>query len=192
VSRRPGLTSGFGPVLVGVVSARDDVCDRLLDAVRVVAAGEALPAPSITRLLIEEFARAARPAPGALPEALAELTAPELEVLRLVAAGMSNAEIAAELVLGANTIKTHVARVLSKLGVRDRVQAVVLAYETGFVAPDLHPRATAGGGRGPARRLHRPMIWPSPSDAFGDRARARGNAHGSRPPGVLGDFRSRR
>jgi len=116
---------------------KDTPADRLLDAVRVVAAGEALLAPSITRRLIEQFARAARPAPGTVPAQLAELTARELDVLRLVAAGMSNAEIAAELVLGANTVKTHVARMLGKLGLRDRVQAVVLAYETGLVAPEL-------------------------------------------------------
>jgi DNA-binding NarL/FixJ family response regulator/class 3 adenylate cyclase len=115
---------------------KDTPADRLIDAIRVVAAGEALLAPSITRRLIAQFARAARPEPGAIPPALAELTARELEVLRLVAAGLSNAEIAAELVLGANTIKTHVARLLSKLGLRDRVQAVVLAYETGLVSPD--------------------------------------------------------
>jgi DNA-binding NarL/FixJ family response regulator/class 3 adenylate cyclase len=116
---------------------KDAPADRLLDAVRVVAAGEALLAPSITRRLIEQFAQAARPRPGTVPEALAELTARELDVLRLIATGLSNAEIAAELVLGTNTIKTHVARVLSKLGLRDRVQAVVLAYETGLVAPEL-------------------------------------------------------
>jgi len=116
---------------------KDTPADRLLDAVRVVAAGEALLAPSITRRLIEQFARAARPAPGVVPEAFADLTARELDVLRLVAAGLSNAEIAGELVLGANTVKTHVARVLGKLGLRDRVQAVVLAYETGLVAPDV-------------------------------------------------------
>jgi len=116
---------------------KDTPADRLLDAVRVVAAGEALLAPSITRRLIEQFARAARPAPGTVPEQLAELTARELDVLRLVAAGMSNAEIAAEVVLGTNTVKTHVARMLGKLGLRDRVQAVVLAYETGLVAPEL-------------------------------------------------------
>jgi DNA-binding NarL/FixJ family response regulator len=118
---------------------KDTPSDRLLDAVRVAAAGDALLAPSITRRLIERFARAARPEPGAVPPALAELTSRELEVLRLVARGLSNAEIAAELVLGENTIKTHVAHVLSKLGLRDRVQAVVLAYETGLTAPELTP-----------------------------------------------------
>ena len=114
---------------------KDAPADRLLDAVRVAAAGDALLAPSITRRLIEQFARAARPGAGRGTGALAELTARELEVLRLVARGLSNAEIAAELVLGENTIKTHVAHVLSKLGLRDRVQAVVLAYETGLVVP---------------------------------------------------------
>jgi DNA-binding NarL/FixJ family response regulator len=103
--------------------------------------GEALLAPSITRKLIEQFARAARPEPGVVPEALAPLTSRELDVLRLVARGLSNAEIAAELVLGENTIKTHVAHVLSKLGLRDRVQAVVLAYETGLTSPELTPRS---------------------------------------------------
>jgi DNA-binding NarL/FixJ family response regulator len=107
--------------------------------VRVAAAGEALLAPSITRRLIEQFARAARPEPGTVPPALAGLTARELDVLRLVARGLSNGEIAAELVLGENTIKTHVAHVLSKLGLRDRVQAVVLAYETGLATPELAP-----------------------------------------------------
>jgi DNA-binding NarL/FixJ family response regulator/class 3 adenylate cyclase len=114
---------------------KDTPADRLLDAVRVVAAGEALIAPSITRRLIGHFAGAARPtADGEIPSALEDLTARELEVLKLMARGLSNAEIAAELILGENTIKTHVARVLGKLGLRDRVQAVVLAYETGFVA----------------------------------------------------------
>jgi DNA-binding NarL/FixJ family response regulator len=111
----------------------------------VVAAGDALLAPSITRRLIEQFARAARPEPGTVPAALVELTSRELEVLGLLARGLSNAEIAAELVLGENTIKTHVAHLLSKLGLRDRVQAVVLAYETGLVAPELSP-----GDSGPA------------------------------------------
>jgi DNA-binding NarL/FixJ family response regulator len=116
---------------------KDAPADRLLDAVRVVAAGDALLAPSITRNLIEQFARAARPVPGTIPPALAELTERELEVLRLVARGLSNAEIATALTLGENTIKTHVGRMLGKLGLRDRVQAVVLAYESGLVAPDL-------------------------------------------------------
>ena len=118
---------------------KDTPADRLLDAVRVVAAGEALLAPSITRRLITQFARSARPEPGTVPAVLAALTARELEVLCSVARGLSNAEIAAELVLGENTIKTHVAHVLAKLGLRDRVQAVVLAYETGLVAPELAP-----------------------------------------------------
>ena len=114
---------------------KDPPADRLLDAVRVVAAGDALLAPSITRRLIEQFAYVARPQPGTIPPALAELTARELDVLRLIACGLSNAEIATELVLGENTIKTHVARMLGKLGLRDRVQAVVLAYETGLITP---------------------------------------------------------
>jgi DNA-binding NarL/FixJ family response regulator len=116
---------------------KDTPSERLLDAVRVAAAGEALIAPAITRRLIEQFTRGARPASGGVPAALAELTPRELEVLRLIARGMSNNEIASELILGENTIKTHVARVLSKLGLRDRVQAVVVAYETGLVERDL-------------------------------------------------------
>jgi DNA-binding NarL/FixJ family response regulator len=116
---------------------KDAPADRLLDAVRAAAAGDVLLAPSITRRLIEQFARAARPEADGLPDALAELTSREVDVLRLVARGLSNAEIAAELVLGENTIKTHVAHLLSKLGLRDRVQAVVLAYETGLVSPEL-------------------------------------------------------
>jgi DNA-binding NarL/FixJ family response regulator len=119
---------------------KDAPADRLLDAVRVAAAGDALLAPSVTRRLIEQFARAARPAPGTVPEALADLTPRELEVLRLLARGLSNTEVAAELVLGENTIKTHVAHLLRKLGLRDRAQAVVLAYETGLVAPELSRR----------------------------------------------------
>jgi DNA-binding NarL/FixJ family response regulator len=118
---------------------KDTPSDRLLDAVRVAAAGEALLAPSITRRLIAKFTHAARPAPGAVPDELADLTARELDVLRLVADGLSNTEIAARLVLGENTVKTHVAHVLAKLGLRDRVQAVVLAYQTGFITGDSRP-----------------------------------------------------
>ena len=118
---------------------KDTPADRLLDAVRVAASGDALLAPSITRRLIERFAHTVRPEPGVVPGPLAELTARELEVLKLVARGLSNSEIAAELVVGENTVKTHVAHVLGKLGLRDRVQAVVLAYECGLVAPELSP-----------------------------------------------------
>jgi DNA-binding NarL/FixJ family response regulator len=108
--------------------------EELVNAVRVVAAGDALLAPTLTRRLIEDFVR--RPPPGAGPvEAVADLTDRESEVLRLVARGLSNAEIAGELVVSEATVKTHVARILSKLGLRDRIQAVVLAYETGFVQP---------------------------------------------------------
>jgi DNA-binding NarL/FixJ family response regulator len=118
---------------------KDTPADRLLDAVRVAASGDALLAPSITRRLIERFARTASVELGTVPSMLDELTPKELEVLGLVARGLSNAEIAAEMVLGENTIKTHVAHVLGKLGLRDRVQAVVLAYETGLVAPAVAP-----------------------------------------------------
>jgi DNA-binding NarL/FixJ family response regulator/class 3 adenylate cyclase len=114
---------------------KDTPADRLLDAVRVAAAGDALLAPTITRRLIERFATISPPGQVAVPPALAELTDRELDVLRLIARGLSNAEIAGELVLTENTIKTHVARILSKLGLRDRVQAVVLAYETGLARP---------------------------------------------------------
>jgi DNA-binding NarL/FixJ family response regulator len=107
---------------------------RLAEAIRVIAAGEALLAPSITRRLVEDFVR--RPPPGATaPAELAELTDREREVLALIASGLSNREIASELVVSEATVKTHVNRVLSKLNLRDRVQAVVLAYETGFVQP---------------------------------------------------------
>jgi DNA-binding NarL/FixJ family response regulator len=104
---------------------------QLVDAVRVVAAGEAMIAPAITRRLIAEFAQRSRPAEP--PPGLDELTPRELEVLRLLARGLSNAEIARELWLGEATVKTHLTRVLSKLRLRDRVQAVVLAYECGLV-----------------------------------------------------------
>jgi DNA-binding NarL/FixJ family response regulator len=107
---------------------------KLTDAVRTIAAGEALLAPAITRRLVEEFVR--RPPPGqAVPDQLQDLTEREREVLRLIARGLSNAEIAAELVVSEATVKTHVNHVLQKLNLRDRVQAVVLAYETGLARP---------------------------------------------------------
>ena len=106
----------------------------LLHAVRVVAAGDALLAPAVTRRLIANFV-AARPAPAARPERLQVLTERETEVLGLVARGLSNHEIADHLVLAEQTVKTHVSRVLTKLGLRDRAQAVVLAYETGLAVP---------------------------------------------------------
>jgi DNA-binding NarL/FixJ family response regulator len=107
---------------------------HLVDGVRTIAAGDALLAPGITRRLIEQFIR--RPPPGSSrPEGLDELTDRELEVLRLVARGRSNAEIAKELFVSEATVKTHVAHVFRKLELRDRVQAVVLAYESGLVQP---------------------------------------------------------
>ena len=108
--------------------------EHLAPAVRVVAAGEALLAPSVTRRLIEEFAR--RPVPrGRSLEALQQLTPRERDVLMLVARGMSNSEIAGRLFVGESTVKTHVAHILSKLDLRDRVHAVVFAYESGLVQP---------------------------------------------------------
>ncbi len=119
---------------------------ELVNAIRVVAAGEALLAPSVTRRLMDEFARrpqADRPS----PEALDELTAREREVLELVAQGMSNREIADQLFVSEGTVKTHIKRIFFKLGLRDRTQAVILAYDVGLVEPKgLEPTA-----------------WPSPS-----------------------------
>jgi len=114
---------------------KDVTAERLFDAVRVIAAGEALLAPAVTRRLISEFTRL-RPVSGAPPSAaLSALTPRETEVLRLVAEGMSNPEIACRLVVTEETVKTHVSRILAKLGLRDRTQAVVAAYESGLVVP---------------------------------------------------------
>ncbi|MHB8659522.1 MAG: response regulator [Solirubrobacteraceae bacterium] len=107
--------------------------DELLQAIRIVAAGDALLAPSITKRLIAEFA--ARPDPKTPPAQLAELTARENEILRLVAAGLSNADIAGRLFISPLTAKTHVGRILAKLHCHDRAQLVTLAYETGLVTP---------------------------------------------------------
>ena len=109
--------------------------EQLCWAIRSIAAGDALIDPTVTRRLILRFARAAEVGEG-IPERLADLTPRELDVLRLLARGCSNSEIATELVVEQSTVKTHVGRILMKLDLRDRVQAVVLAYESGFVTPD--------------------------------------------------------
>jgi DNA-binding NarL/FixJ family response regulator len=113
---------------------KDVPAEQLIAGIHVVARGEALLAPSITRRLIEEFAKT-KPSDAPPPPSLDELTPRELDVFRQLARGMSNAEIAAELIVSETTVKTHVARLLMKLGVRDRVQAVVIAYESGLVSP---------------------------------------------------------
>jgi DNA-binding NarL/FixJ family response regulator len=113
---------------------KDVTAERLFDAVRVIAAGDALLAPAITRRLISEFAAMHRPT-DTPPTALAKLTPRETQVLRLIAEGLSNPEIAARMTITEETVKTHVSRVLTKLGLRDRTQAVVTAYETGLVRP---------------------------------------------------------
>jgi DNA-binding NarL/FixJ family response regulator len=115
---------------------KDVTAERLFDAVRVIAAGEALLAPTVTKRLIAEFARL-RPQPSRTPPA--NLTPRETEVLLLVAAGLSNAEIAAHLVVSEETVKTHISHTLNKLGLRDRTQAVVYAYESGLVTPRDRP-----------------------------------------------------
>ncbi|MEV8530758.1 response regulator transcription factor [Streptomyces sp. NPDC051211] len=113
---------------------KDASADQLAEAVRVIAAGEALLSPNITKRLITEFSRLGAPrAPSR--ERLGELTERETEVLSLIAQGLSNAEIAAHLVVAEQTVKTHVSRILVKLGLRDRTQAAVFAYETGLVRP---------------------------------------------------------
>jgi DNA-binding NarL/FixJ family response regulator len=120
---------------------KDVTAEALFDAVRVVAAGDALLAPAVTRRLVSEFARL-RPTLATRPKALDDLTPRETEVLRLVAEGLSNGEIAERLVVSDETVKTHVSRVLAKLGLRDRTQAVVAAYESGLVVPRARDAAT--------------------------------------------------
>jgi DNA-binding NarL/FixJ family response regulator len=112
---------------------KDAPPEEIAAAVRIVASGDALLAPAITRTVVEEFARREPPAPAPSPRGLDELTTREREVLDLLARGLSNAEICARLVVSEATTKTHVARILQKLGLRDRVQAVIFAYENGLV-----------------------------------------------------------
>jgi DNA-binding NarL/FixJ family response regulator len=117
---------------------KDDPPEQLLAALRTVASGDALLSPAVTRRVIARFARLPRPLP---PDGVQELTARELDIFRLVAEGLSNAEIAERLVIGETTVKTHVGHILSKLGLRDRVQAVVLAYQTGLFESQRTPPA---------------------------------------------------
>jgi DNA-binding NarL/FixJ family response regulator len=120
---------------------KDDPPEQLIGAVRTVAAGDALLSPTITKRVIKQFARIPRPTQ---PEGLDELSERELEVFRLIARGLSNTEIAVELFIGETTVKTHVTHILQKLGLRDRVQAVVLAYQAGIVAVDAGASEPAG------------------------------------------------
>ena len=119
---------------------KDDPPEQLLEAIRVVAGGDALLSPSITKRVIERFTRIRSPSP---PDHLEELTERELDVFRLVARGLSNAEIGQELYISEATVKTHITHILQKLELRDRVQAVVLAYETGLFETDAR---TTGSG----------------------------------------------
>jgi len=114
---------------------KDAPPEEIVAAVRIVASGEALLAPAVTRAVIEEFARQRPATPPAPPRAVAELTAREREVLDLLARGLSNPEISQQLVISEATTKTHVARILQKLGIRGRVQAVIYAYESGLITP---------------------------------------------------------
>jgi DNA-binding NarL/FixJ family response regulator len=112
---------------------KDEPPEQLLAAIRTVAAGDALLSPSITKRVIERFARTPQPAP---PKEFDELTTREQEVFRLIAEGLSNVEIGQQLYISDTTVKTHITHILQKLGLRDRVQAVVLAYQTGLFEPD--------------------------------------------------------
>jgi DNA-binding NarL/FixJ family response regulator len=122
---------------------KDTPPERLADAIRTVAQGEDLLAPALTRRLIERFVRLPPPQ-AARRDSYSELTVRELDVLLYLVRGLSNAEIGAELFLSEATVKTHITRILSKLGLRDRVQAVVLAYESGLVAPGESPEPSPG------------------------------------------------
>ena len=117
---------------------KDDPPEQLIAAIRTVAAGDALLSPTITKRVIKQFARIPLPAP---PKEFDELTAREQEVFRLIANGLSNTEIAQELYISDTTVKTHVTHILQKLNLRDRVQAVVLAYQAGLFEPDARGRA---------------------------------------------------
>jgi DNA-binding NarL/FixJ family response regulator len=118
---------------------KDDPPEQLIAALRTVAAGDALLSPAVTKQVIRRFAQLPRPAP---PTAVDELTARELDIFRLIAEGLSNAEISERLIISDTTVKTHVTHILQKLGLRDRVQAVVLAYQTGIFAEDGDRQAT--------------------------------------------------
>ncbi len=121
---------------------KDDSPEQLIAAIRTVAAGDALLSPTVTRRVIQKFAGMPRPAP---PAELEELSEREREVFRLMARGLSNAEIGQELFISETTVKTHVTHILSKLGLRDRVQAVVLAYQSGLVDHDPVPGGNGSG-----------------------------------------------
>jgi DNA-binding NarL/FixJ family response regulator len=125
---------------------KDDPPEQLLAAIRIVAGGEALLSPAITKRVIKQFTRIPQPAP---PRQLDELTERELDVFRLIARGLSNAEIGRELYISDTTVKTHITHILQKLDLRDRVQAVVLAYQTGLFDIDANRRS--GRDEGPAR-----------------------------------------
>ena len=112
---------------------KDEPAEQLLAAIRTVAAGDALLSPSVTKRVIKQFARTPRPAP---PKEFDELTTREQEVFRLIAEGLSNVEIGQQLYISDTTVKTHITHILQKLGLRDRVQAVVLAYQTGLFETD--------------------------------------------------------
>jgi DNA-binding NarL/FixJ family response regulator len=124
---------------------KDDPPEQLLAAIRIVARGEALLSPAITKRVIEKFTRLSHPEP---PSELADLTDRELDVLRLVARGLSNAEIGQELYISDATVKTHITHILQKLNLRDRVQAVVLAHETRLFAADVLPTERRDGRSG--------------------------------------------
>jgi DNA-binding NarL/FixJ family response regulator len=119
---------------------KDAPAEQLITAVHCAASGDALIDPAVTRRLVTRFARALQPSTGT-PERLAQLTARELDILRLIARGRNNAEIAGDLVIEESTVKTHVGRILAKLALRDRVQAVILAYESGLIVPQREPDA---------------------------------------------------
>jgi DNA-binding NarL/FixJ family response regulator len=121
---------------------KDEPPEQLIAAIRTVAAGDALLSPAVTKRVIEQFTRIPRPAP---PDEMAELSARERDVFRLIAVGLSNAEIGQELFISETTVKTHVTRILQKLSLRDRVQAVVLAYRTGVFEPDRPPHGGDDG-----------------------------------------------